>query len=66
MEKTALYLHSLQNIISVFIPRRIGWGSHVARMIEMRAVYKILVGKLERKETMKHPGIDNRILSQTT
>jgi hypothetical protein len=35
----------------VIKPRRIRWEGHVARMSEMRNVYKILVGKTEEKRS---------------
>jgi hypothetical protein len=42
------YLHSLPNIIRVMKTGRMRWTGHVASM-GMRNVYKILVGKPERK-----------------
>ena len=38
------------------------WAGHVVRMGERRGVYRVLVGKLERKRTLgrlRHRGEDN-------
>ena len=45
-------LYSLPNIVRVVKSRRMRWAGHVARMGEGRGVYRVLVGKLERKETI--------------
>jgi hypothetical protein len=45
-------LHNMKtspNIIRVIKLRRVRWAGHVARIEEMRNVYKILVGKPEGK-----------------
>ena len=34
------------------------WAGHVARMGEMRGVYKVLVGKREGKNHLEDPGVD--------
>jgi hypothetical protein len=36
-----------ENIVTMIIPRRIGWTGHVARMGKMRNPYDILVGEPE-------------------
>jgi len=36
--------------------RRIGWAGHVARMDELRAVFRVLVGKPEGKRPLWRPG----------
>jgi hypothetical protein len=49
-------LHSLYaspKVIRVFRSRRIRWEGYVTRMVEMRNVYKIFVGKHEEKSTRK-------------
>jgi hypothetical protein len=38
------------------------WAGQVASMVEGRGVYKILVGKLERKRPLGDPGVDRRII----
>jgi len=40
-------LYSSANIVWVIKLRRLGWAGHVARMVEMRGVYRVLVGKPE-------------------
>jgi hypothetical protein len=35
--------------------RRMGWAGHVTRLVEMRNSYKILVGKVQGKSTMRRP-----------
>jgi len=32
--------------------RRMGWAGHVARMVELRAVFRVLVGKPEGKRPL--------------
>ena len=39
------------NIVWVIKWRRMRWAGHVARMGEEREVYRVLVGKLEGRET---------------
>jgi hypothetical protein len=48
-------LYTSQNIFTVIKSIRMGWAGHVARMGEIRNVYKILVGKLERKRPLGRP-----------
>jgi hypothetical protein len=47
-------LYASQNIIGVIKPRRI-WAGHVARMVEMRNAYSILVRKPEGKRPAGRP-----------
>jgi hypothetical protein len=42
-------LFSSPNIIRQIESRRMRWAAHVARMGEVRKVYKVLMGKLEGK-----------------
>ena len=42
-------LYSLPNIVRVGKPRRMRWAGHVARMVEVRGVHRVLVGKPEGK-----------------
>jgi len=46
-------VYASPNIISVIKSRRVSWTGHVARMEEMRNVYRILGGKPEEKGTRK-------------
>jgi hypothetical protein len=48
-------LYSSQSIIRIIKSRRMRWAGHVARMGEKRNVYKLLVGKPERKRTLGRP-----------
>jgi hypothetical protein len=51
-------LHNLyysQNIIRIIQSRRMRWAGHVARMGEKRNVYRLLVGKPERKRPLGRP-----------
>ena len=45
-------LYSSPNIVRVIKSRRIRWAGHVERMGEKRSVYRVLVGKLERKRPL--------------
>jgi len=47
--------YSLPNIVRVIKSRRIRWARHVARMDEERGVYRVLVGKSERRRPMGRP-----------
>ena len=42
-------LSSSTNIVRVKTSRKMRWTGHVARMGESRCIYKVLVGKPERK-----------------
>jgi hypothetical protein len=51
-------LHNLcssPDIVRQIKSRRMRWGGHVARMGEERKVYKVLVGKPERKRPLDRP-----------
>jgi hypothetical protein len=45
-------LYTSPDIIRVIKSRRIRWAEHVARMGEMKNVYRILVGKPERRRPL--------------
>jgi len=49
-------LYASPNIIKVIKARRMRWVRQVARMGEMRAAYKILVGKSEGKKRLLRRG----------
>jgi hypothetical protein len=48
-------LHSSPDIIRQIKSRRMRWAGHVARMGEERKVYRILVGKPERRRPLGRP-----------
>jgi len=48
--------------VRVIKSRRMRWAGHMARMGEVRGVYRVLVGKLEGKRTLGRPSrrwVDN-------
>ena len=55
-------LYSSPNIVWVIKSRRMRWAGHVARMGEARAVYRVLVRKLEGKRPLGRPRLDGWIL----
>jgi hypothetical protein len=48
-------LYSSPSIIRIIKSRRMRWAGHVARMDENRNVYRLLVGKPERKRPLGRP-----------
>jgi hypothetical protein len=48
-------LYCSPNVVRVIKWRRIRWAEHVARMGEKRGVYRVLVGKAERKRPLGRP-----------
>jgi hypothetical protein len=48
-------LNSSPTIVRVIKSRRMSWAGHVARMGEGRDVYRVLVGKPERKRPLGRP-----------
>jgi len=50
-----ILMYASQNIIMVIKSRRVRWAGHAACMREVRNVYKILVGKPERKRPCGRP-----------
>jgi len=48
-------LYSLPNIVRVVKSRRMRWAGHVARMVQGRGVYRVLVGKPEGKRSLGRP-----------
>jgi hypothetical protein len=48
-------LYCSPNILRVIKSRRMRWAGHVARRGEVRGVYRVLVGKSERKRPMGRP-----------
>jgi len=48
-------LYSSPNIVRVIKSRRMRWAGHVARMVEERVVYRVLVGKPEGRRPVRRP-----------
>jgi hypothetical protein len=48
-------LYSSPSIIRIIKSRRMRWSGHVSRMGEKRNVYRLLVGKPERKRPLGRP-----------
>jgi hypothetical protein len=48
-------LYSSVNIVRMIKSRRMKWAGHVARMGEGRGVYRVLVGRPERKRPLGTP-----------
>jgi len=48
-------VYSSPNIIRVIISRRMRWAEHVARMVEKRDTYRVLVGKTEGNRPLERP-----------
>jgi hypothetical protein len=48
-------LFSSPSIFRVTKSRRMRWTGYVARMGESRCIYRVLVGKPERKRTLRKP-----------
>ena len=48
-------MYSLPNIVRVVKSIRMRWAGHVARMGEVRVVYRVLVGKSEGKRPLGRP-----------
>ena len=48
-------LYCSPNIVLVIKSRKMRWAGHVARMGERRGVYRVLLGKPERKRPLGRP-----------
>jgi len=48
-------LYSSPNMVRVIKSRRMRWAGHVARMVEERGVYRVLVGKPEGRRPLGRP-----------
>jgi hypothetical protein len=55
-------LYCSPNIGRVIKSRIMRWAGHVARMVERRGVYSVLVGKPQEKSHLGDPGADGRII----
>jgi hypothetical protein len=47
--------YSLPNLVRVIKSRRMRWAGHLARMVDGRGVYRVLVGKPEGKRPLGRP-----------
>ena len=50
-----IVLYSSPNIVRVIKSRRVRWAEHVARMVEGRGVYRVLVGKRGERRPLGRP-----------
>jgi len=48
-------LYSSPNIVRVIKSRRMRWAEHVARIEDRKGLYRVLVGKRQRKRTLRRP-----------
>jgi hypothetical protein len=48
-------LYSSSNIVRMIKSRGLRWLGHVARMVEGRGVYRVLVGRPEGKRPLERP-----------
>jgi len=55
-------LYCSPNIVRVIKSRRMRWAGHVARMVEERGMYRILVGKPEGRRHWGDLGVDGWIM----
>jgi len=55
-------LYTSPNIFRVIKSIRMRWEERVARMVERRGVYRVLVGKPEGKRPLGRPSVDGRII----
>jgi predicted transcriptional regulator of viral defense system len=53
-------LYCSPNIVRVIKSRRMRWAGHVARI--GRGVYRVLVGKPDRRDHLEDPDVDERII----
>jgi predicted ABC-type exoprotein transport system permease subunit len=54
-------LYSSSNIVRVIKSRRMRWSGHVARLVEGRGVYRVLVGRSKGKRPLRRLGVGGRI-----
>ena len=55
-------LYSSPSIVRVIKSRRMRWVGHVARMVERRNVYRVLVGNLKERDHVGDPRVNGRII----
>ena len=56
-------LYSSPNIVRVIKSRRMRWAGHVARMVEKRGAYRVLVGKPDGNRPLRRPRHSHHQLS---
>jgi hypothetical protein len=59
-------LNSSLSIIRVIKSRRIRWSGHVARTVDIRKAYNILVGKPEEKKLLEDLDVGGKIILEWT
>ena len=57
-----IILYSSLNIVQVIKSRRMRWAGHVARMVEEREVYRVLVGNRREGDHWGDLGVDGCII----
>jgi hypothetical protein len=55
-------LYSSPHMSRVIKTRRMRWAGHVARMVQRRGVYRVLVGKTKERDHLEDPGVDGRMI----
>jgi len=56
------YAENNYNIVRVIKSRRMRWAGHVARMVEERGMYRVLLGKPEGRNHRVDLGVDGWII----
>jgi hypothetical protein len=56
------YLHSATYIVQMIKSRRIRWVGHVVGLWKRRGVHGVLVGKLEGRDLLEDPGVEEKII----
>jgi hypothetical protein len=54
--------YPLPNIIRMIKSRIMRWAGHVARMGQMRGLYRVLVGNLRKRNHLQARGVNARII----
>jgi hypothetical protein len=60
--KKLCLLYTSPNVIRVIKSRRMRWAGHVARPVERRDVYRILVGSPKGRDHAEELRVDGRII----
>jgi hypothetical protein len=55
-------LYSSPRLVPVIKSRRMRWAGHIARLGEMRGVYRVCCGNLRERYHLEGPGICRRII----
>jgi hypothetical protein len=59
-------LYSSPDTIREIKSRRMWWAGQMARMVERRNLYRVLVGRPEEKDHLQDRGVDGRMGSKCT